>query len=382
MPDKQSTPFVYEPIKRDATEQDLRDAQYSNLAMLTRKAEAEAANAEYQNEGQTKRRNFYERILTTTQGAVILGLVTLLFQIIQFGYTAAASRNATREKAWRDAVAALSFSGDGKSVGAALNMETFFASPDHSIDAKALAASVLPYIQNENAFDVIFYRLLDSTSKKDQSFDVYAVVHTISQAYLREAQQDGGPITEPLPSSSRIGPKPLSVTLLESGKKPDDSMVVRATHNEYLIDTYTHGLSDLWKKHIQPLGASKNYAVDMRSVILFYDDNGMVDFRDVTLPRAYFSNAYMYSVDFTNADLTDAHLENTNLGNADLTHATVNGAHVEGANLEHARGDSSSWAYVEWWRASRISPSLCAWLRNANSKAPSLPPGSPNPCTP
>lgn len=138
-------------------EQKLNDAELDNLLALTRKATAEAATAEYQNKEQNKRRNFYERILSTTQGAVILALITLLFQIFQFGFTAAGNRQMAREKAWRDSVGMLSFAGDARSVSAALNMETFFESSAHAKDAKSLVASVLPNFQNEAAFDDIFF---------------------------------------------------------------------------------------------------------------------------------------------------------------------------------------------------------------------------------
>src|ERR1700744_2444875 len=67
-------------------------SEIRNLDASTRKIRWEAANAKAQHRELSRKRNFYERILSTTQITIVLALVTLLFQIIQFGYTAHQSR--------------------------------------------------------------------------------------------------------------------------------------------------------------------------------------------------------------------------------------------------------------------------------------------------
>lgn len=188
-------------------DEQLKSMQLKNLEALTRKAKAEAEAAEDQNLEQKKRRDFLSRILSTTQGAVLLALVTLIFQILQFGWTASENRKAYKERAWRDAVSSLSFQGGEKSVGSVLNVETFFKSPEHSQDAKALVAGVLPSIKNDEAFDNAFFVLLNATSVTDKTYHVYDTARQISEKYRDE-------IADQLGSHEPIGPDLLSARLI------------------------------------------------------------------------------------------------------------------------------------------------------------------------
>jgi hypothetical protein len=308
---------------------------------------------------------------------VVLGLLTLLIQVIQFGWTSGANLSASREKAWRDAVGGLSFAGDAKSVSAALNLETFFNSKKHAQKAKALTAAVLPSVENERAFDTIFFDLVHATSSKDESIYLYDVINAISVEYRQQVEKSGGAITGNLAVSGQIGPQRLSAALIAS-HNATELEVKAAERSEYLIDSYSHGLETLCKNRIRLLGATNG--PNMRDDILFLDGDDPVDLRECDFRATVFTNSYLYKVDLSKADLTDAHLENANLGRANLNGATLTNAVVTGANLENAQGDLSIWKGVDWWQSALLSSSLCKWLKNPASQAPTPPSDTPIHC--
>lgn len=115
-------------------------------------------------------------------------------------------------------------------------------------------------------------------------------------------------------------------------------------------------------------------------MVLFYSDSGPVNLRAAVLPRVQLQDSYLYHVDFTGADLRSSNLADSDLGEAELSNANLDGSTIDNADFENATGQGSTWSEVKWWKAQRISPSLCRWFKQSDSKASAVPPGASNPC--
>jgi hypothetical protein len=165
-----------------------------------RKANAEAANAEAQFPDLKRKRRFFERLLSTAQGTAALALVTIVFQIVQFGYTARENRLATEDAQWKDVVKSISFDPDARSVASVTNLATFYRSPRYSANAKALTASIIPAIPNHDAFDRAFVNLSEETEWSDVT-NLYTIARAVTDRYLTDIDQARDQFGESIPAS-------------------------------------------------------------------------------------------------------------------------------------------------------------------------------------
>lgn len=350
-----------------ALEQRKLRAEIANLIAARRKALAEAANAEYQVKEATKRRTFFERVLSTTQATVALALVTLLFQIIQYAYTAHQGRKADESKQWKDALKDVTFTGDPKAVGAALNVETFLRSPEYNARAKAVIAGLLPYVTDVNAFDHLFDSLLQQTSWADDSIQLYATAKSVSVAYATQADAIYAPDHKASIPPALWGRfhQELSNELMDLADKSEFSPeVAEAKRREWEIDTITSGLVSFWRKQgTRPRWGKSTEPMDLQGVILRYDGDAPVDLSKLDFRDAYFKGAYLHNASLAGAQLQNAVLDAADMEHTDLAGTRLDGAKVEGANLGSVTSfNGSVWTNVNWWMAARLSPALCEYL--------------------
>lgn len=341
-----------------------------NLKASTNKARWEAANARAQNRELIRRRSFYERILSTTQATIVLALITLLFQILQFGYTARETRKYDEEKQWKDTVKDVHLDDEAKTISSALSLETFFNSKEHSAEARTMVAVLLPYLRNHDAFDHVFIALLN----KDGWNGPYCLTCTVTKsvdleyANLADLKYGGSHVQFALQGRYR---EQLSEELINDSW-PKDQDIKEAQDLEWQIDTLTRGLVDFWRRHgTKPPTAGSDYTADLQTIILRQDGDSVVDLQGLDFSRAYFKNAYLRNVRFSNGNLTGAILIDADLGSASLDGVRLDGAKVDGANFDGVTSfGNSSWNEVQWWNAAAISAPLCDYLKRRFNQPP------------
>ena len=352
-------------ILEDLAEQKAR-AELESLAAQTRKAHAEAANAEAQNAELSRKRVFLERILSATQTTIVIGLITLISQIIQFGYTASENRKAEENKEWNQAVNAVSFDGDAKAVSGDLALETFFQSKNHAEDAGAMIAATLPFVKNENAFDHLLYVLTQQQSPYAVTVQSFTIEKKLSTLYKAEA-------ASLVTTDGRTTPMQNGYFRTEISSQPGAD-VAKTRRLEWEIDTVTSHLLIIWNTHGTHIpqherslhgDTAKDDHPDLTDAILRLDDDAMVHMAGGDFNRYIFHGAYLHHADLSGAQLLGADLVGADLGKATLVNAHLDGADVTGANLDEvAEPTGSTWKGVAWWKAYKISAPLCQWLEH------------------
>ncbi|RSL15753.1 pentapeptide repeat protein [Edaphobacter aggregans] len=346
-------------------------AEIRNLDASTKKIKWEAANAKAQNNEVKRKRSFYERILSTTQATIVLALITLMFQIVQFGYTARQGRLADESKQWKDAVKEVSFDGDSKAVGGAMVLETFFSSDLHSGEAKTLVAVTLPFIKDVNAFDHLFEQLRRRDGWADPCCLIYSVAQSISLSHRELAKSIYKDAKLPIPSQGLF-----RINLSSEIEKltPEASLKIEeARRREWQIDTVTQGLLDFWRENgtrpPQADSADPPYSADLRTLILRLDEDAVVNLSGKNFTHVYFKGAYLHNVNFSDSDLSGGNLSDVDMGSAQLRGTRLDGVVVHGADFDNVTDvEGSSWKGVRWWEAARLSNKLCQWFPEHGEK--------------
>lgn len=330
-----------------------------------RKANADARNAETEYDKAQKRR-FYEKLISTAQGTAALALITIAFQIFQFGYTARENRAAAEDAQWKDVVKSLSFEPGAPSVSSVTNLATFYRSPRYAANAKALAAAILPVIQNHDAFDRAFINLAHETAWGDEG-NLYTVARAVTDRYLNDIDHARDKYGNSIPAGANQKLSDFLATKQDdlADKAADEATMTgiqtaidEAKLREWEIDSYTTFIRAYWAKHgTKPpatllsklnVGDDAPYAASIQKILFRYDDAKPINFA---------------RFDFSNASLEDSLLIDADLSGADLSGANFAGATLTGANLSNVTSfDRSNWTGATWWNAGKISSELCGYL--------------------
>lgn len=338
--------------------------------------------------------------------AVIITAVTLLAQIVQFYVTGQRERKAASDAQWYSAVSSISLSDTGTPLAGALNVSVFYDSDGHGIEARALVATSLPYIQDTNAFDLVFFDLMRHLRQGDDIYplDVAKSLSLREQGLYKSAGDLGisslaDKIYCPLGAdgfrSSCFRKKVSEVVAPPPGGSDDrrkqiENWVAKARTLDWEIDSATSGIVGYWNQH-RTIGKSTEN-IDFRGIVLRYDggtfdrpldegkDGNAVTLTDVDLSGSDFSDAYISHLQLRGkttlrgATLDRADLSRSDFGNADLTGAHFDGATIDCADLSHVVNfQGSTWKGVDVSNAI-LSPELEQYIQaNFASQASSNP---------
>jgi Pentapeptide repeats (8 copies) len=281
--------------------------------------------------------------------AVFLTGAALVLQSWQFRASAALQTQANEESQWRDAIKNVSFKDPGATMVSAFGMHSFFDSPRYSTQARIVAATLLPHVDNSDGFDTIYFDLTDTTDESNQAH-IIAISKTLFNLQM-ELYRVNVLTNRP----TRIDLQTLT-EMLGDDDPPDfiqrDAASRRqAAANAWMLDSASDGLNDIWsvKKSATPRGT------DLSGVILENGNFGGLDFSNAVL-----QGGALYNADFTGAKFTGAVFRRKLVSDAILDGSDLSGV------LDFAE---SKWERSTWWNAKCISPELLDYLEKNDATA-------------
>ena len=167
-------------VRRKAMEIATAVSEKRKLMMETTKIllDTKEASLEYKF-GRTK----YWASTLTPLFAVLLTGAALLAQTWQYQSSAKLQVDVSEESQWRDAIKNVSMKDTGTTLISAFAMRTFFDSPHYSVQARTVAATPLPHVDNPDGFDNVLFDMLYDNSKSNQSH-IVAVAKTLFNSQL------------------------------------------------------------------------------------------------------------------------------------------------------------------------------------------------------
>jgi hypothetical protein len=298
--------------------------------------------------------------------AIIVALGTLVFQIIQFGWSTWLQVRSQEDAQWRAAVQTVSLEKGNKALYGALNVETFYQSSRYRPEALSLVASSLPFFTNSDAFDEVLLTLIGSLSADSEGL-LYAINRNIGVSYGEDFQN----LALTCPSFGRkiYGTDRQDQILVrfdaifdERVESLRDDEVVTAIMppscakgtgslnqdiwlRTYEFDSMAGYIIEYWRDHGRDLRSTPlpqqslpSHAVpgpgtgpDLSHTIFRLDKNAVLDMTYLDLSSFNFTGAYL-----GRADLSHSSLRNANLAQTDLSGALLTGTEMRGANIDQA----------------------------------------------
>jgi uncharacterized protein YjbI with pentapeptide repeats/cell division protein FtsL len=224
--------------------------------------------------------------------AVVLTGVALVVQAWQFRLNAEQQREAAEDSQWRDAIKNLSIETSSKLLTGVFELQSFFRSR-YGKPARSIAVALLPRVQDEGGFDVVFGDLVDLTQADDQA-DLISVGRSLSnqerglfQKALQIWQQAHGNQTPP--------PKFVDFVIDPSPYFSEDNaeqatLLTQALSLSWRIETVSADLGNLWQKRATVLTPADQ---DLSLVILQGVDVHGVDFSGAVINGVVFDNAQL-----------------------------------------------------------------------------------------
>ena len=291
--------------------------------------------------------------------AVVLTMATLLVQSKQFSDSSKQQSDqfaanaklqiaANEESQWRDGIKNLSMKDASTTLVSAFGMHSFFDSPNYSTQARNIAATLLPQLDNPDGFDNIFFDLTDTANTANQGH-VIAIAKTLFNSQMDLYGINVHANTPALPNFQ---------TLKEMLGDDDPPKFIQADAasrrlagaRAWMLDSASDGLNDIWvSKSASPLGT------DLNGVVL---ENGQ--FEGLDFSNAILQGGALYNADFKKAKFTGAVFSRKLVANVFLDGADLSG--IE----EFA---DSKWQNSNWWKANCISKELLAYLEMNDSSA-------------
>ena len=334
-------------VRRKAMEIATAVSEKRNLMMETTKIllDTKEASLEYKF-GRTK----YWASTLTPLFAVLLTGAALLAQTWQYQSSAKLQVDVSEESQWRDAIKNVSMKDTGTTLISAFAMRTFFDSPHYSVQARTVAATLLPHVDNPDGFDNVLFDMLYDNSKSNQSH-IVAVAKTLFNSQLD------------LYRVSVLANQPVKLefgTLREILGDDDPPIFIQqdiasrkqAVAAAWMLDSVSDGLHDLWvSKSGTPQG------MDLGGVVLEFGQFDGLDFSHANLRGGALYHADFKGVNFAGSSFTRKLISNVSLDGADLSGVT-----------DFA---DSKWEYTNWWKAKCVSAELLAYLEKNDGTATS-----------
>jgi len=289
----------------------------------------------------------YYVTIGTTISAAVLAALTLGFQISQLVSTIKLQTDAqnlqieaNEESQWRDAVKTLS--NPGTPLASAFEMSSFFYSKHHSMQARNIAATLLPTLDNADAFDTVLFDMLDYDDASNGRH-IVAISRTVFRSQLDLYRINVG-------MKQQLGLDfPTLNKILGDDEPPefiqqDATSRKRASTAAWMLDSVSGALLDLWVTKKATPGK------DLGEVVLENGKFDGLDFSHIDLRGGAFYNASFKGASFVGADFRRRLISNADLGQADLS-GVVSLA-------------ESKWEVTNWWEAKCLSQQLFDYLEN------------------
>ena len=305
----------------------------------------------------------------TAISAVILSLITVAVQFHQFNTTLAEQRETAETTQWREAIKDLSTKDDSAVMSSAMEMQTFFASPQYAPQARTSAAALLPLLGDGSQFDVVWKGMVEMPAKDqgvliavDRSIasEEFTLFHTITQtakvfsnsnvdlqfvSFLADPDRpefnasDPGrirPVTTSQLSPGDASSKSSNESLREEQYARDGELkpIKRALASSWKLDSISNTLGKVWRNNgIAPVNA------DLSAIVLINADLSKIDF----------SQTRRTSIIIHNCVLNDAKFQDAKLDQAILT--------------QISQFQGSKWDRSSWWDADLIDCGLASYLK-------------------
>jgi Pentapeptide repeats (8 copies) len=237
---------------------------------------------------------------------------------------------------WRDAMKSVTLaSPDGALVGA-FEMESFFGSQAHGENARSIASTLLPAIDDTAGFDVVFFDLQhrispilneQAVARATRYTEIQIDLIGIGRMVANRARDLCQKATPTGCDTNDTGSPAFRRFVSSPGKVVKEfSDLKLALAQSWELDSVGHGLAALWagqRKQLDP------ETVDLSGVVLA-------------------------GVDLTNTNFSQANLKGALLWNSNFTGADL-------SKVEKFAG--SDWQDTNWWKAKAISCDLVRYLK-------------------
>jgi hypothetical protein len=184
---------------------------------------------------------------------------------------------ATRDSEWRKAIQQVSSKESDVAIQGAYEMESFLDDTEHGWQALSITSALLPNVNDQRFFDIIFFGLLPKADQESQSqfiaVDV-AVAAQLNDEYFRVVK-----------TFTKKKPPPADQSfpnfLMNPGEfYPDDADSDKLAYvltKTWQLDSVSHGLAKLWNRDPKSPGATPD-SQWLAGVVLFNNDYSKVDF--------------------------------------------------------------------------------------------------------
>jgi len=283
--------------------------------------------------------------------AVALTGVALILQSQQFRATANVQIHANEESQWRDAVNKLSMKNPGETMVSAFAMHNFFDSR-HGEQARIIAATLLPHVDNPDGFDNVFFGILHATNTSNEGhilgigktlFNLQMDLYRLNVLTNQPALLDFHTLRQMLGDDD----PPDFIRTNPASRR-------QAAVTAWMLASTSDGLRDLWgTKAAAPERTDLNGVVLERG--LFHGLSEGLDFSDANL-----QNGALYHADFRDAKFV----------RAAFTRRLVSHVMLDGADLSGVKEfEESKWEHANWWKAKCISKELVEYLEKTDKTA-------------
>jgi uncharacterized protein YjbI with pentapeptide repeats len=280
--------------------------------------------------------------------AVFLTGAALVVQSRQFSDSAKRQIDANEESQWRDAIKNVSFKDPGATLVSAFGMHSFFDSPRYSTQARTIAATLLPHVDNPDGFDNVFFDLLDTANTSNQGH-VVAIAKTLFNSQL-DLFRFNVLVNRPTPVDFQALREMLGDDDPPDFVQTDSTSRRQAAASAWMLDSISDGLNNMWiNKNAMPKGA------DLGGIVFERGQFNELDFSDANL-----QGGALYHAEFKGA----------NFAGAAFTRKLVSNVTLDGANLSRIEDFAESkWEYSNWWKAKCISKELLEYLEKNDATA-------------
>lgn len=275
------------------------------------------------------------------------GVLTPLLAVALTGATLILNVTGKEESLWCDAVNRISIKTPADTMVSAFSMQNYFDSK-HGDEARILASTLLPYVDNPDGFDHVFFNLLhkvDSTNQVyvaaigrallSQQMDVYRLPVLVNRPGVADSSALG----------SMLGDEELPDEIQQ-----DQENRRKAQVNAWMLGSVSDGLRDLW--------GSKKAApkkLELSGVVLEHGD---------------FTNLDFSSANMKGGAVYDCNFGATNLSGAQLSRKVISHVTFDKANLSEIKDfERSKWEHSNWWKANCISSELLTYLEANDATA-------------
>jgi hypothetical protein len=332
-------------VRRKAME--IANAVSEKRKVMTETAKLLLDTKEASRESKFGRTRYWAGTLTPLLAVFLTG-ATLLMQTWQYQSSAKLQVDANEDSQWRDAIKNVSMRDTGTTLISAFAMRTFFDSSHYSLQARTVAATLLPHVDNPDGFDNVFFDMLDDNSKPNQAH-IVAIAKTIFNSQLDLYHVNvlaSQPVKLEFATLKEILGEDDPPTFIQQ----DPASRKQAVASAWMLDSVSDGLHDLWvSKNGTPQG------MDLGGVVLEFGQFDGLDFSRTNLRGGALYHSDFKGVNFTGASFTRKLISNVTLDGADLKGVT---------DFEESR-----WEYTNWWKAKCLSPELLAYLEKNDSTA-------------